>query len=253
MREVRVRTIVEGGGQAISGWMAIPSGFAAETMAHAGWDAVIIDMQHGVIDYADVVAMLTAISTTDATPIVRVPWLDPGICMKVLDAGAMGVICPMIETADQAATLVEACRYPPLGGRSFGPARARLYGGPDYAEKANDQVLVLAMIETAKGVENLEAILSVEGLDGVYVGPNDLSISLGGQAGADHAAGPTLAAIEKVGATCRDRGKLAGIFCDTPAYAKRMGAAGYALVNIAFDGDFLATGAAAAVAALRES
>jgi 4-hydroxy-2-oxoheptanedioate aldolase len=131
MREVRVRSVIDGGGQAAAGWLAIPSAFAAETMAHAGWDALIVDMQHGVIDYADAVAMLTAISTTDATPMVRVPWLDPGLCMKMLDAGAMGLICPMIETADQARALVEACRYPPLGGRSFGPARARLYAGAD--------------------------------------------------------------------------------------------------------------------------
>jgi 4-hydroxy-2-oxoheptanedioate aldolase len=251
MREVRVRSVIDGGGQAAAGWLAIPSAFAAETMAHAGWDALIVDMQHGVIDYADAVAMLTAISTTDATPMVRVPWLDPGLCMKMLDAGAMGLICPMIETADQARALVEACRYPPLGGRSFGPARARLYAGADYGERANDTVLVLAMIETARGVENLEAILAVDGLDGIYVGPNDLSISLGGPAGVDHADGPAADAVRTIGAACRRAGRIAGLFCGSPAHARRMAADGYALVNIGYDAGFLEAGSIAAIAAFR--
>lgn len=251
MREVLVRRVIAEGRQAVAGWLTIPAGFAAETMAHQGFDGLIIDMQHGLVDYGDAVAMMTAISTTDVTPIVRVPWLDPGMCMKVLDAGAMGVIAPMIDTAEQAARMVDACRYPPMGGRSFGPARARLYAGAGYAEQANGQVLVLAMVETAAALENIDAILAVDGLDGVYVGPNDLSISLGGPAGADHADGPARAAVETIGAACRRAGKLAGLFCDTPAYALAAREMGYDLVNIAYDGAFLEAGAAAAVAAMR--
>ena len=113
MRENGVRRIWGGGGSVANGWLAIPSAFSAETMAHQGWDSLTVDMQHGVVDYQAAATMLAAISTTDVTPLVRVPWLDPGIIMKMLDAGAYGVICPMVNTVSDAETLVSACRYPP--------------------------------------------------------------------------------------------------------------------------------------------
>ena len=102
-------------------------------MAHQGWDSLTIDLQHGVVDYQTAVGMLQAISTTAVVPMVRVPWLDPGIVMKMLDAGSYGVICPMINNRDEAETFVRACRYPPRGSRSMGPIRATLYAGDDYA------------------------------------------------------------------------------------------------------------------------
>ena len=163
----------------MNGWLAIPSAFSTEAMAHQGWDSLTIDMQHGAIGYGAVVNMLTAISTTGAVPVVRVPWLDPGILMKVLDAGAYAVICPMVNTRADAEMLVAATHYPPLGTRSFGLARAVLYGGADYLEHANDTIVVFAMIETKQALDNLDDILSVEGLDAVYIGPSDLSLSLG--------------------------------------------------------------------------
>jgi 4-hydroxy-2-oxoheptanedioate aldolase len=141
MRENRIRSLWSQGEAAVNGWLAIPSAFSAETMAHAGWDSLTIDMQHGVIDYQAAVNMLTAISTTPTVPIVRVPWLDPGIIMKMLDAGAYGVICPMVNTREDAEKLVAATHYPPRGTRSFGPIRALLYAGADYARHANDTVI----------------------------------------------------------------------------------------------------------------
>src|SRR5690625_5009825 len=164
---------------AVNGWCAIPSSFSAEVMAHQGWDSLTIDLQHGMIDYQAAIPMLQAISTTSTVPMVRVPWLEPGILMKVLDAGAYGVICPMISTREDAERLVAACRYPPQGGRSSGPIRATLYGGADYPAHANGTVVVFAMIETRQALDNLDEIVAVEGLDAVYIGPSDLASALG--------------------------------------------------------------------------
>ena len=179
MRENRLRTLWQQDKAAVNGWLAIANSFAAETMAHQGWDTLTIDMQHGVIDYAAMVTMLQAISTTATVPVVRVPWLEPGILMKTLDAGAYGVICPMVNTREDAQKLVAYTHYAPRGTRSFGPVRATLYGGSDYAQHANDTIVAFAMIETAQALDNLDDILSVEGLDAIYIGPSDLSLALG--------------------------------------------------------------------------
>ncbi|MEE8271166.1 MAG: aldolase/citrate lyase family protein [Alphaproteobacteria bacterium] len=251
MRENGIRRIWRGGGAVANGWLGIPSAFSAETMAHQGWDSLTVDMQHGVVDYQAAVSMLTAISTTDTTPLVRVPWLDPGIIMKMLDAGAYGVICPMVNTVSDAETLVSACRYPPRGGRSFGPIRALLYAGADYARHANDTVIPFAMIETAEALDNLEAILSVEGLEAIYVGPADLSLALGCTPTFDQEEKPVVEAIEHIARTAREMGVAAGIHNGTPAYALRMIEQGYSFVTIASDARLMAAGAKGAVTALK--
>jgi 4-hydroxy-2-oxoheptanedioate aldolase len=179
MRENRLRTLWAQDQAAVNGWLAVPNAFSAEVMAHQGWDTLTIDLQHGVIDYAAMVGMLQAISTTPTVPIVRVPWLEPGIVMKALDAGAYGVIAPMVNTREDAQKLVAWTHYAPQGTRSFGPVRALLYGGADYPAQANRTIVAFAMIETAQALDNLDAILSVEGLDAVYIGPSDLSLALG--------------------------------------------------------------------------
>jgi 4-hydroxy-2-oxoheptanedioate aldolase len=148
-------------------------------MAHQGWDSLTVDLQHGVVDYQAMVRMLQAISTTPTVPVVRVPWLEPGILMKTLDAGAYGVICPMVNTRADAQRLVACTHYAPRGTRSFGPVRALLYAGADYPRHADDTIVTFAMIETAEALDNLDAILSVEGLDAIYIGPSDLSLALG--------------------------------------------------------------------------
>jgi 4-hydroxy-2-oxoheptanedioate aldolase len=158
----------------INGWLAIPSSYSAEIMGHQGYDAVTVDLQHGMIDFASALAMLQALSATPAVPLVRVADSTPAQIMRVLDAGAYGVICPMVSTPEQARRFVAACRYPPQGIRSFGPARGLLYGGADYPQHANREILTLAMIETREGLANIDAILDTEGLDGVFIGPNDL-------------------------------------------------------------------------------
>ncbi len=227
MRANELKRLWAAGEKTVNGWLAIPNGFSAEIMAHQGFDSLTIDMQHGIVDYQAAVSMLQAISTTDTVPMVRVPWNEPGILQKMLDAGAYGVICPMINTAAEAAAFVSVCRYPPMGSRSFGPIRATIYGGADYPGHANDQVLTLAMIETEQAMNNLDAILDVEGLDGIYVGPADLAISLGCKPGFDPEEKKVVEAIRQIVDTTKRHEKFAGIHCGSTAYIKRMWEIGF--------------------------
>jgi 4-hydroxy-2-oxoheptanedioate aldolase len=251
MRENRIRTIWKNGGAVINGWLAIPSTFSAETMAHQGWDSLTIDLQHGVVDYQAAVNMLTAISTTDTMPVVRVPWLDPGILMKVLDAGAYAVICLMVNTKDDAAKLVAATHYPPRGTRSFGPVRALLYGGVDYPTHANDTVVAFAMIETSQALDNLDEILSVEGLDAVYIGPSDLSLALGYTPTFDDVDKPVAEAIDHILARAKAYGVVAGIHNGAPKAALARIAKGFQFVTVSSDARLMAAGAQQIVAAMR--
>ncbi len=211
MRENRLRTLWGEDKAAVNGWLAIPSSFSAETMAHQGWDTLTIDLQHGVIDYAQLVPMLQAISTTPTVPIVRVPWLEPGIIMKSLDAGAYGVICPMVNTREDAQKLVAYTHYAPRGTRSFGPIRALLYGGADYPAHANDTIVAFAMIETAQALDNLDDILSVEGLDAIYIGPSDLSLALGCRPVFDDVDDKVAQAMDHILARAQAHGVKAGV------------------------------------------
>lgn len=179
MRENRLKRLWQEDKIAINAWLTMPSAWSAEVMAQIGFDALTIDLQHGLIDYQTALSMLQAISTTAVVPLVRAPWNDPAMIMRLLDAGAYGVICPMVNSRAEAEMFVQACRYPPVGNRSYGPTRAMLYAGEDYFSNANRSVLALAMIETTQALENIEEIATTPGLDGFYVGPIDLSISLG--------------------------------------------------------------------------
>jgi len=247
MRENSLRTLWRDGGSALNGWLSIPDSYVAETMAHQGWDSLTVDMQHGVTDYVSAIAMMTAISTTPTVPLVRVPWLDPGIVMKVLDAGAQGVICPMINDRGEAERLVGACRYPPQGYRSFGPNRALLHYGADYPENANDSVIVIAMIETAQALDNLDDILGTPGLDAVYIGPADLCFSLTGKFGFDHTDPPLYDAITHIMQRAKAHNVIPGIHCGTAAYARRMIDLGFPFVTGGSDVHLMAAGARAAV------
>lgn len=239
------------GRAAVNGWLSIPCGFSAEVMARQGWDSLVVDMQHGLIDYPAATAMLTAISTTEVTPLVRVPWLDEGIVMKMLDAGAHGIICPMVNTRDDAERLIAAARYPPLGARSFGPIRAGLIGGADYHARANDSVLVLAMIETKQAVENADAILSTPGLDGVYIGPADLACSLGCEISFTPTAKPVVNAIDRILAAAKTHHLLAGVHTGSADYARAMIKKGFDLVTVMSDARLIAAGAEAVLREMR--
>lgn len=185
------------GQRVLNAWCSIASAHLAEAIAHQGVDSVTIDLQHGAIGFADLFHMLQAISTSPATPLVRVPANEPSVITKALDAGAYGIICPMIETAAAAEALVGACRYPPSGHRSYGPNRVSYYAGPDYQTHANGTVLVFAQIETRKAIDNLDEIAAVPGLDALYVGPADLSLSFGEAPSMRPVAEPVVSAIAK--------------------------------------------------------
>jgi 4-hydroxy-2-oxoheptanedioate aldolase len=205
-------------------------------------------MQHGALDLNDVVPMLQAIAAGgEATPMVRVPWNDPAHIMRVLDAGAYGIVCPMINTKTEAEALVRAGRYPPLGERSFGPFRAAQYGGADYWQHANDEVLLFAMIETRQAVSNLPEILSVKGLNGVYIGPSDLSFSMGKAPSLDPSDETVLKAMEIILNETRERGLIAGVHTDGPKTAHKRFEEGFQFCTILNDVRLLAMGAANAV------
>ena len=253
MRENTLKSIWARGEAVVNGWLSIPSAFSAEVMAHQGFDSLTVDMQHGVVDYQVAVSMLQAISTTPVMPLARVPWNDPARLMKILDAGAYGVICPMINTRAEAEALVQACKYPPRGYRSWGPVRASIYAGADYGDHANDDIVVMPMIETALALKNLDEILSVPGVDAVYVGPSDLSLALGCKPRLDQTDAPVVEAQQRILEACKRHGVIAGIHNATAAYSLKMVAAGYQFVTLASDGRFLALKAAEEVALVRKS
>jgi 4-hydroxy-2-oxoheptanedioate aldolase len=249
MRTSQIRERWAAGQAAVLAWLSIGSSYGAELAGWSGADAVLVDLQHGMTDIQTMIGMLQAISATPATPLVRVPSCDPPLIMKALDAGAYGIVCPMINSAAEAEAFVAATRYPPRGGRSFGPARGLLYGGADYFEHADATIVRLAMIETAEGLAAVEAICAVEGLDGLFVGPNDLGLALGRGTSGDPTDPKVVAAI----ARCRDAaaraGKHAGIFCPSGVVAARRASEGFDFVVPGSDANILKSAAAAEVRA----
>ena len=225
----------------VSAWCSVPSPLLAEAMACAGFDAITVDLQHGLQDFEDAVRSLQAIDGRDIPVLCRVHWNEPGILMKVLDAGFNGVICPMINNRDEAERLAAACHYPPLGQRSFGPIRAAITHGADYFQRANDWIAVLAMIETAEGLRNLDEILAVRGIGGVYIGPNDLALSQGLPPQLVPSE-PVKAQILDVLARVKAAGKIAGIACGSPRMVAEMLAAGFDMATLLSDIRFFQAG-----------
>jgi 4-hydroxy-2-oxoheptanedioate aldolase len=230
MRANRVKDRWNAGDAAVCAWLSLGHSYSAEIMAWSGVDAVLVDLQHGMIDIGDMIGMLQAISSSPATPLVRVPSLDAPAIMKALDAGAYGLVCPMVEDALQAEEFVAATRYPPAGVRSFGPARGLLYGGADYFEHADSHLVRLAMIETERGVSEVDAICSTKGLDGIFIGPNDLGLALGHGPAGDPVHPAVIGAVEHCLATAKGRGKHAGIFCPSGSVAARRVSEGFDFV-----------------------
>jgi len=239
----------------LNGWLSIGNPFTAEIMAAQGYDSICIDVQHGALDYNSALPMLQAMRASGVVPLARVPWLEPGIVMKVVDAGAYGVICPMVNTAQQAAEFVSYLRYPPLGQRSFGPTRANFSAGANYAAEANGEILAFAMVETAEAMSNLDAIAATPGLDGIYVGPADLTFSLaqGRLAPAfDREEPEMIDALKKIIAACKKNGIRCALHCGTPEYAARAIAWGFDMTTVSGDARLLAAAAQASVSRFRE-
>ncbi len=251
----RIKQAWSEGRATVNGWLAIPSGFSAEVMAQAGWDSLTVDLQHGVQDYLSMVHCFQAMQVHPVLPMVRVPWNEPGIIGKVLDAGAYGVICPMINTVDDAQRFIAACKYPPKGARSNGPIRAGIYGlvGPSggYQATANDEILCMPMIETKQAIDNLAPILDTPGIDAVYIGPSDLAFSMGLSPSLDREEPEILSMYETILAETAKRGQKAGVHCFKPEYARRMIQMGFSLVTLGNDSGIMLNAAKSAIAATR--
>ena len=248
-----VKQIWAAGKVAVNGWLAIPSGFSAEVMAQCGFDSLTVDIQHGVQDYMSMVQCFQAMQAHPVTPMVRVPWNEPGIIGKVLDGGAYGVICPMINTKQEAENFVSYCKYPPRGTRSNGPIRAGLYGSSGtYQDTANAETLCIPMMETRTAVENMESILDVEGIAGIYVGPSDLGFSYGLVPKLDREEPEIMKIYEKLVKECGKRGIAPGIHCSGPVGATKAINMGFKLVTLLNDSGCLAIGAKSWVAQTRK-
>ncbi len=251
----RLKQIWAEGQPTLNGWLSIGNPFTAEIMAAQGYDSLTVDAQHGALDYGMLLPMFQAMRASGVVPLARVPWLEPGIIMKVLDAGAYGVICPMVNSAEDAARFVSYLRYPPLGQRSFGPTRVSFAAGPNYAAEANQNILAFAMIETRTAMENLDAIAATPGLDGLYIGPADLTISLTDgrlPPGFDREEEEIVAAIKRILAAARANGLRAALHCGTPEYAAKVIGWGFDMVTVSGDTRLLAAGAGASVARFRD-
>jgi 4-hydroxy-2-oxoheptanedioate aldolase len=253
VRKNKLKEIFKQGGSAINGWLQIPNSFTAELMANQNWDSLTLDMQHGVIDYSHAISMLQAISTTDVVPLARVNWNEPGQIMKILDAGAYGIICPMVSNRNEAENFVQACMYPPRGYRSYGPIRGLVYGGLDYADEANNEILKFAMIETKESLDNLDEIMQTPGLDGIYIGPADLSLAVGEKPSFDKPEGdPVYEVIMKILEHAKKNKIIAGIQNAQPEYAHKMIKKGFQLVTIGTDQRFMTAAAKAALGIIRK-
>ena len=231
----------ERGGTALGAWITLREPLAVQMACGAGYDYVCIDMQHGLADYRDVLPLLQAAARSASTPLVRVPWNEPGIIGRVLDAGAMGVIIPMVNSPEEARQAVAACRYPPDGTRSFGPVGAATTYGGAYVGRANRDIACIPMIETREAVDRIDEILAVPGIDAVYVGPADLSFSLGMAPALDTSGEPFDGAIQRIIEACEAAGVVPGVHANA-ALAERRRTDGFRMMTVSGDLGGLAAG-----------
>ena len=253
MRANTVRQVFADGGVAVNAWVSGDSPYLAEVLSYSGFDAVTVDLQHGMFGLDGALRLIQAVSAGPSIPFVRPASLDPAQIGKLLDGGAYGIICPSIDTLEQAQRLVAACRYPPGGVRSFGPSRGLLYGGPDYVNAFEAELLVWAMIESATALDNLEEIVAVDGIDGVYVGPNDLALSLGLRPGVSTLDPQVASALERIADCAHAAGKVAGAFCADGQAGKWLAEVGYDLVTPGNDAGLLRAVAKERIAQVRSA
>ena len=224
-------------------WMTMPGSFGAELLAGAGVDYVCVDQQHGVIDYASMISMFQAIGAAGAAPITRVIQNDPGEIMKSLDAGALGVIVPLVNDATEAARAVSACRYPPHGTRSYGPVRAAGVIGSRDPKDLDRTVLCIVMVETREGLEKVDEIAATPGLDGIFIGPSDLALSLGLPPTLDVTEEAHVEAVRRIREASHRHGIAAGIQSASGGAAREHAQAGFDMVTVATDAALLRSAA----------
>lgn len=250
---VRLRELWDKAEVTIGGWCTVPNSFTAELMGRAGFDWVCVDTQHGLAGQDVMVQMLQALDISGTPAFVRVTWNEPDLIMRALDSGAQGVIVPMVNSADEARRAVGACRYAPDGYRSWGPIRASL-GRVDYRPPvANRDVVCVVMVETQHAVDRLDEILSIPGVDAVYVGPSDLAVSMGLPATVDPTDAAHVALIEQILSGCNRHGVVAGISCGSVEGAKRWRDRGFRMLNVGNDAVYIRTAGVAIVQSLKEA
>jgi 4-hydroxy-2-oxoheptanedioate aldolase len=247
-----IREIWAGDRPAFGLWSVMPGTTGAEILAKAGADYVCVDQQHGVIDYGSMAPMFQAIRAGGAAPITRVLSNDPFLIMKALDAGSWGVIVPLVNSAEDAARAVSACRYPPQGIRSFGPVLAADVIGSRDPEELGGEVLCLVMVETREALERVGEIAATPGLDGVYIGPSDLALSLGLPPTLEIMEGEHAEAVERIREACHRNGIAAGIHSPSGEWARRHAQAGFDLITVASDAPLLRAAAGQEMATARE-
>ncbi len=252
MRPNKIKQMWRDGKPATMGWISISHSFTAEMMARQGFDSLCVDLQHGTNEMSHVLPLLQAISQTDTAPFVRVKWNDKASIMRALDIGAYGVIVPLVNNAEEAAAAVDACRYPPDGVRSSGPFRAAQYGGPGYQEAANNEIIMMVMIETKEGLENLEEICATPGVDAVYIGPADLSYALGLAPRGDNPDPLHIETCDKILATAHKHGIKAVMHCGSGAFAAGAIKRGFDMVMLTSDTACMVAGAQAQLNAYKD-
>lgn len=250
------------GGALVSGathfnaWLSMPYPPAVEAVARAGFGSVTLDAQHGYASFGTIVDGVAAAALAGRPALVRLPLGAFGLGAQALDVGAAGLVAPMINDAEDARAFVEAVKFPPLGRRSWGPVRALGLLGLDksrYLAEANGLTLALAMIETERGLANVEAIVGAEGVDGLLIGPNDLCVSLSGGAAVDPAHELVVAALDTIQAAAKAAGKPVAIYANTSAFAADYVARGFEMVTLGTDLGFLAAGAERALADVEDA
>jgi len=235
MRPNQTKRLLIAGQSAIGTFCTAASSLLAETLGHAGYDFVIVDLQHGENSLANLQGMLQALSSTPTTPVVRVPVNSPVYIQRALDLGAYGVIVPYVNTQADAEAIVQSTRYAPEGARSWGPIRGILYGGGDYLARAKEELLTIVMLETAEGVKNAKGILATPGIDGCFIGPNDLSLSLGFPSEQSECPSQVEEAFETVLEACRATRKAGGIHVYNVKAANTRISQGFCFVSVMSD------------------
>lgn len=242
-----VRARWAAGETAFAAWLSLESPAAAAAVASAGFDAVVVDLQHGHATLEVLPHLLAAIKRTPALPFVRTAWNHPADLMRSLDLGFRGVICPMVGSRADGEAFVAACRYPPVGTRSYGPIHGTFGRGREHTRAAEEAIFLFAMIETAEGLANLDEIASTPGLNGLFVGPADLSLGMGLDTFAELTDPPLLGALDTVIAVALDHDLVPGIHAPSPPDAAAMARRGFRLVSCAVDEDLLREAAGVAL------
>lgn len=235
MRPNPLKKIWAEGRTAFGVWVMTPDAFVAELVARAGYDYLCVDGQHGLADFAAMLSIFQATDATGAAPLTRVLANEAGAIGRALDAGARGVIVPLVNDTEEAARAVAACQYPPEGVRSYGPVRATEVIGSKSTEDLSGEVLCFVMVETREGLERVEEIAATSGLDGIYIGPSDLALSLGLSPTLEITEKKHVEAVHRIKEACREHGIVAGIHCGSGEWARRHAEAGFDLVTVTMD------------------